>query len=127
MATNPEATALKARRADERQNRKPDPDAEPIPPAADRPVMVGEDIARRFPLLGDPREPRAVAESSGALFGIEPGEGIGGYVVAEEDAFDVITPPGCKTAVARLRWAKGHHVPREVYAEWEKAQATKGD
>lgn len=121
MAANPEVNPIKARRATVQAQTAAEVAAQP-PPLADRPVMVGEDVARRFPLLGDPREPRMVAESSGALFGVQPGEEIAGYVIAPTDAYETIIPPGCKTGTSRLRWAAGHHVPVDVYREWQANQ-----
>lgn len=123
MAANPEVNPLKDRRktaqAAVTESARTD-----VPPLADRPVLVGEDISRRFPLLGDPREPRMVAESGGALFGVQPGEEIDGYVIAPTDAYETIVPPGCKTGTSRLRWAAGHHVPTEVYREWQANQTS---
>ena len=121
MATNPEAETLKARRSGARQAADAAKAAE-IPPMADKPVVVGEQVARRYPTLGDPREPRMVAEAGGSLFGLGPDEVIDGYVIAPEDVCEIITPPGCTTATSRLRWAKGQHVPAEVHRQWEAEQ-----
>lgn len=118
MAANPEVTPLK----DRRKTVQAATTAAGTPPLADHAVVVGEKAVRRFPLLGDPREPRMVAESGGALFGVQPGQEIAGYVIATADAYEVIIPPGCRTGTSRMRWAAGHHVPTEVYREWEAAQ-----
>jgi hypothetical protein len=124
MATNPEADPLKARRATARDQVKADR-ATVVPPLADKPVTVGRGEAeRRFPLLGDPREPRVVAEAGGALFGVQPGERVEGYTIATEDVYETIIPPGCRTGTSRLRWAAGHHVPTEVYEAWRKSRET---
>lgn len=121
MAANPEASTVKARRAAAREAGEAVRAAE-IPPLADRPVMVGEDVARRFPTLGDPREPRMVAEAGGSLFGLNAGDTINGYVIAPEDAAEILYPRGCTTPTSRLLWAKGQHVPTEVYEKWVAAQ-----
>lgn len=120
MVSNPEADALKARRKAVTAQVEAEKTAD-LPPLADRPVMVGEEISRRFPLLGDPREPRAVFESSGALFGVESGQEVAGYVIAPEAAYEVIIPAGCRTGTTRMRWAAGQHVPTEVYEAWREA------
>lgn len=123
MAGNPEADALKARRVGTRQAAK----AAEAPPLADKPVVVGEPTARRYPTLGDPREPRMVAEASGAVFGVQPGEPINGYVVSPVSVWETIVPPGCTTGTSRLRWAAGQHVPTEVYRKWEAEQERDSD
>jgi hypothetical protein len=115
MATNTEAAALRTKRATTAAVKAP-----AGPELADAPVVVGEQASRRFPLLGDPREPRAVAQASGARF--EAGPPAVGFTVAECDVYETITPAGCTTSVSRMRWAKGQHVPDEVYAAWQAKQ-----
>lgn len=119
MAVNPEVDSLKAKRAATRDRSKAEASAAQ-PSMADKPVMIGESTSRRFPLLGDPAEPRVVAEASGALFGVQPGEPVAGYRVATEDVFETIVPAGCRTGTSRMRWARGNHVPTEVYETWER-------
>jgi hypothetical protein len=116
MATNAEAAAVRAKRATTAAAVK----APAGPALADAPVVVGEDVSRRFPLLGDPREPRAVAQASGARF--EAGPPAVGFTTAECDVYETITPAGCTTSVSRMRWTKGQHVPDEVYAVWKAGQ-----
>lgn len=130
MATNTEAAALRARR--KATTTKPDAKA----PA---PVTVGADEpARQYPLLGDPREPRVqvgtvsdgnqfsrphplatqrdVIEATGWAMDRADSDD---FVVAECDVYETILPKGCTTPTSRLRWAKGQHVPVEVYRAWE--------
>lgn len=111
MATNTEAATLRAKRATAAVK------APAGPALADAPVVVGEDASRRFPLLGDPREPRSVAQASGARF--EAGPPAVGFTTAECDVYETITPAGCTTSVSRMRWTEGQHVPDEVYAAWK--------
>lgn len=114
MATNTEAAALRAKRTTAVVK------APAGPALANAPVIVGEDASRRFPLLGDPLEPRAVAQASGARF--EAGPPAVGFTVAECDVYETITPAGCTTSVSRMRWTQGQHVPDEVYAAWKATQ-----
>lgn len=118
MATNTEATALKARRAAQ----KPAPD-----PEANTPVTVGKgEPARREKLLFHPDEPR-VLEATGATYGAFADKDIPGYTRATEDAYETFTPDRCTTPVTRLRWAKGQHVPTSVYDKHMAAQAAKAE
>jgi len=106
MPTNTEAAAVKARRAASR----------PDQPGPVTPVAVGKgEPARRELLLLHPDEPRIVAESTGSLYGTQAGEEIPGYTIAPEDVFETFVPDRCTTAVTRMRWTKGQHVPTEVF------------
>ncbi|HET9144164.1 hypothetical protein [Actinophytocola sp.] len=133
MATNTEAAAVRARR---KAAAKTDPDKPPAP------VTVGADEpARRYEALGDPREPRVqvgtmpdvpdghqfsrphplarpreVAEATGWSMDRADSDD---FVVAECDVYESILPKGCTTPTSRMRWAKGQHVPVEVYRAWE--------
>jgi hypothetical protein len=130
MASNTEAAAVRARR---KAATKAEPDKTPAP------VTVGVDQpARHYETLGDPREPRVqvgtipdghqfsrphplakqrdVVEASGwALDRADSDD----FVKAECDVYEVIYPKGCITPTSRLRWAKGQHVPVEIYRAWE--------
>lgn len=108
MATtdNPETATLKSKRA----AAKTTPST--LPPNADVPPEVGQgEPARRFPVLGDPREP-LVLGGSGMTLGGDHGEK---YVRAQVAGIEQITPKGCKTPVSRQRWAIGQWVLRSVY------------
>jgi hypothetical protein len=135
MASNTEAAAVRARR---KAAEKAAPDAAPTTPVA---VGAGES-ARQYPLLGDPREPRVqvgtipdghqfsrphplaaprdVAEATGWSMDRADSDD---FVVAECDVHEVIYPQGCATPTSRMRWAKGQHVPVEVYRTWEAERA----
>lgn len=119
MATNPEAAALKTRRAAARDNAAPDPEAK-------TPVTVGKgELPRKEKLLFHPEEPR-VLENSGATYGLLAGEDIPGYTRAAADAYETFTPDRCTTPVTRLRWSKGQHVPTSVYRKYlAEQEATK--
>lgn len=107
MAANTEAAALKAKRAANKSS------GDEAPKTA---VVVGRgESARTEKLLFHPDEPRIVAESTGSLYGVQAGEEIDSYTVAPEDAFETFVPDKCTTPVTRMRWAKGQHVPTEVY------------
>lgn len=125
MAENTEATALKNRRAATTKaaaEKNADPTGNVT--GSTQPVMVGKDEpARNFFMLGDPDEPRAVIEASGGMYGQIVGDD---YVIAPEDATETFAPPGCTTTVTRQRWARGQHVPREVFVRhYGKEQAAK--
>jgi hypothetical protein len=130
MATNTEAAALRERR---KAAAKTTPDKPPAP------VTVGADQpARHFEALGDPREPRVqvgtivgghqfsrphplarpreVAEATGWSMDRADSDD---FVVAECDAHEIIYPQGCITPTSRMRWAKGQHVPVEIYRAWQ--------
>lgn len=112
MPKNAEAEALKERR----RAATPTPDPEKLV-QTDRPVQVGlGEPPRVHVLLGHPDEPRAI-------IGGEPfnANGVTGedYIRATEDAYETITPPGCRTATARLLWKAGMQVPVERYRAWE--------
>lgn len=139
MASNTEAAAIRARR---KAAEKATPAAPPTTPVA---VGAGEP-ARHFEALGDPREPRVqvgtiastvpdghqfsrphplghpreVAEATGWSMDRADSDD---FVVAECDVYEQITPKGCTTATSRMRWAKGQHVPVEVYRAWEAERA----
>jgi hypothetical protein len=135
-STNTEAAAVKARR--QAAAKKAAPDAAPTTPVA---VGAGEP-ARHFEALGDPREPRVqvgtipdghqfsrphplghpreVAEATGWSMDRADTDD---FVVAECDVHEVIYPQGCTTPTSRMRWAKGQHVPVEVYRAWEADRA----
>lgn len=130
MASNTEAAAVRARRKAA---------ATTEPTKAPAPVTVGADQpARHFEALGDPREPRVqvgtipdghqfsrphplatqrdVVEATGWA---QDMAGSADYVVAECDAHEIIYPQGCITPTSRMRWAKGQHVPIEIYRAWQ--------
>jgi hypothetical protein len=138
MPTNAEASAVKARRKATA--------AKPDEAAPSTPVAVGVDEpARHYPALGDPREPRVSAGEIGAEFSrphplatprdvaeatgwyqgglAEAGVKTGDFVVAECDVYESILPKGCTTPTSRMRWAKGQHVPAEIYRAWEAERA----
>ena len=112
MATNTEAASLKGRRTTTKSApTAPDPTGNAT--GLDRaPGVSTEDPARNYFMLGDPNEPRAVIEASGGPYGAILGDD---YVRAPEDAHEEITPHGCKTSTSRLLWARGQHVPIEVF------------
>jgi hypothetical protein len=117
MAINPEAAALKTKRAAARDN-----------PAVDEsklPVTVGQgEPGRREKLLFSPEEPR-VLEATGATYGVFSGEDIPGYTRAETDAYETFLPDRCTTPVTRMRWSKGQHVPTSVYRKYLAEQDAK--
>lgn len=123
MPANTEAAALKAKRAAARAAENT------TDPATQAPPTVGQgQPARHEILLFSPEEPRIVAEATGSLYGTQADEEIPGFTIAPEDAFETFTPDRCTTAVTRMRWAKGQHVPTEVYEAHvaaEKARAEK--
>jgi hypothetical protein len=135
MATNTEAAAIQARR---KAAAKAPP---PAPPTT--PVTVGAgEPARHYEALGDPREPRVqvgtisdgnhfsrphplaapreVAEATGWSMDRADSDD---FVVAECDVYETILPKGCTTPTSRMRWAKGQHVPVEVYRAWQAEHA----
>lgn len=113
---NPEAAAVKAKRAAGRTGETP-------PPA---PAVVGKgENPRNEILLFHPEEPRIVAEATGSLYGTEAHQEIPGFTIAPEDAFETFIPDRCTTAVTRMRWTKGQHVPTEVYKAHVAAQGAK--
>lgn len=119
MAENTEANQLKGRRAAATKTEAGKSEEGNVT-GQSTPVAVGADEpARNYFMLGDPREPRQVLEASGGMYGEVAGDD---FVIAPEDAFEELLPPGCKTAVTRLRWAKGQHVPIEVYRAHQAAQ-----
>lgn len=124
MPANTEAAAVKAaRRTQERANT-------PVPATQAPPVIGQGEPSRHEILLLHPEEPRIVAEATGSLYGTEAGQEIPGFTIAPEDAFETFIPHGCTTAVTRLRWTRGQHVPNEVYAAHvagQKAPAGKAD
>src|SRR5687768_6255667 len=115
MATNTEASAVRARRKAAAKNE---------PPAAPTtPVAVGaNEPARHFEALGDPREPRVqvgtvadghqfsrphplapareVAEATGW---VQDRADRDDFVIAECDVHEVIYPQGCTMPTSRLR------------------------
>lgn len=135
MAANTEASTIKARRA----AAKKEPPAPPTEPVAGGTVGA-DDPARHYEALGDPREPRVqtgqissefsrphplaaprdVAEATGWAVDRADSDD---FVVAESDAYEAIYPKGCITPTSRMRWAKGQHVPIEIYRAWEAEQA----
>jgi hypothetical protein len=140
MATNTEAQGVKARRAAARKAQPPPPPTEPVAGG----TVGADDPARHYEALGDPREPRVQTGQIGAEFsrphplarprdvveatgwamdradiGVRDGE----FVIAESDAYEMVYPQGCVTPTSRLRWAKGQHVPVEIYRAWEREQA----
>lgn len=117
--TDPETATLKAKRA---AAKTPQPT---LPPDADVPPAVGQnEPARRFPLLGDPREP-LVLGASGMTLGGDHGDK---YVRAEVAGYEQIVPRGCTTPVTRKRWAQGQWVLRTVYERYvaDQQAAAKG-
>lgn len=129
MATNTEASSVRARRKAAATANKTEKPA---------PVTVGADEpARVYSALGDPREPRVqagtvpdghqfsrphplarpreVAEATGWSMDRTDSDD---FVIAECDVYEQITPKGCTTPTSRMRWAKGQHVPVEVYRIW---------
>lgn len=132
MASNTEAASVRARRKANTAAK-----VEPAPPTT--PVAVGADEpARHYEALGDPREPRVqlgtvpdgqqfsrphplarpreVAEATGWSMDRADTDD---FVIAECDVYESILPKGCTTPTSRMRWAKGQHVPVEVYRAWE--------
>lgn len=117
--TNAEANAVKARRKTAVATAPVRPDNETGGTAS---VAVGMDQpARHYTTLGHPDEPRQVIGSSGMSTDAILGED---YVIATEDAYEVITPPGCTTSTRRALWFAGQQVPRERYEAHRKANAT---
>lgn len=136
MASNTEAASVRARRKANTAAK-----VEPAPPTT--PVAVGADEpARHYEALGDPREPRVqlgtvpdghqfsrphplarpreVAEATGWSMDRADTDD---FVIAECDVYESILPKGCTTPTSRMRWAKGQHVPAEVYRAWEADRA----
>ncbi len=102
---NPDAEAIKSRRAAAR--------TASTPTNVDIPVALGQgEPPRRHDALFDPAEPRALGV----------GGPVDGYVVVPEDVFETVTPRGCVTPTARLRWTKGQRVPVDAYRRWEEQQ-----
>lgn len=87
-------------------------DEQPPPLPESHPTMAAA-LSRRAMTLGHPADKRqpAVAETSGYV----PPSALRDYVVAEFDAAEQLTPPGCRTPITRSLWAKGQHVRRDVY------------
>jgi hypothetical protein len=113
MAENTEATALKGRRAAATKTAAETPDPGGNLTGETRAPQIGvNEPARNYFMLGDPNEPRAVIEASGGMYGEIIGDD---YVIAPEDAVEEVTPSGCTTSTSRLRWARGQHVPIEVF------------
>jgi hypothetical protein len=113
---NPDSAALKNRRTAAANANTPPAE----PPLADVPVSIGEEAARRYPVLFDPREPAfQPVEASGFA---PPGIVDDRYVIAPCDASEHIYPPGCRTPVTRSLWRAGQHVPRHVFEAWEVRQ-----
>lgn len=120
MATNPDAAALKAKRADTRAAQAK-ADATPAAPPA-----IGQGRpARNELILFDPSTPLVVAQATGSLYGVEAGEQIEGFTIAPEDAFETFTPEHCTTPVSRTLWTKGQHVRNEDYEAYVAALAAK--
>lgn len=108
--TDETTNTLKTRRAAAKA--APKPDAEPVPVDVDVPPEIGVgEPARRYPLLGDPREPLVLGQSGMTLGGDHGGK----YVCAEVDGWERILPKGCTTPIVRSRWRVGQMVLRSVY------------
>ena len=87
-----------------------------LPPNANVPPEIGKDEpARRYPTLGDPREPALVLGQSGMTNGGDRG---GQYVRAAVDGVEYLYPAGCKQPSTRQRWKAGQWVLREVYEKY---------
>jgi len=116
---NPETTGLKGRRA---SGRPPAPAAgtTPLsrdmdgvqPTPADRPFH-GALAARHPGVLLDPAAMPVVREGSGYVSEARLGRH---YVVAEFDATETFTPPGCVTPITRVLWHAGNQVRKDAYA-----------
>lgn len=125
---NPETSALKGRRS---TTRTPQPATATAPdtalsadmiapaPAPAAPLMAAIEAANPLLLL-DPANMPVVRQATGYVSEATLGEH---YVLAEQDASEQITPPGCTTPIVRVLWHKGNHVRKDAYALWQRRAA----
>lgn len=116
-----DTASLKSRRRATTKKRSVLSSAAPLgeeqpPPLPDRHENMGAALTRRSMTLLHPSEKHQpfVAETGGYV----PSSRMKDYVVAEFDASEQLTPPGCRTPITRTLWSVGQHVRRDVYATY---------